>query len=54
METQYFKIMNSRIIFNRGNEHLLPPKPRLTLRHLKKGYSSFSLIICFGDSGQGG
>jgi hypothetical protein len=27
--------------FYRGNEHLLPPKPRLTLRHLKKDILAF-------------
>lgn len=36
-----FKIIDSRINFYRGNEHLLPPKPRLTLRHLKKDILAF-------------
>jgi hypothetical protein len=42
-----FKIIDSRINFYLGNEHL-PPKPRLTLRHLKKDilafHSKFGLV----------
>jgi hypothetical protein len=36
-----FNIIESRIEFYRGNGHLLPLKPRLTLRHLRKDILSF-------------
>ena len=36
-----FDIIDSRIKFYSSNTHLLPPKPRFTLRHLKKDVSAF-------------
>ena len=36
-----FNIIDKRISFYTSNEHLLPPKPRLNLRHLKKGIQDF-------------
>ena len=36
-----FKIVDSRIAFYKTNVHLLPPKPRTSLRHLKKGIQEF-------------
>jgi hypothetical protein len=35
-----FKIIDSRINYHHGNEHL-PPKPRLTSRHVKKDILAF-------------
>ena len=36
-----FPLVDSRINFYKTNEHLLPPKPRISLRHLKKGIQEF-------------
>lgn len=36
-----FKIIDSRIHFYSSNDHLLPPKSRLTFRHLKQGIQEF-------------
>ena len=36
-----FKIIDGRISFNCENLDLLPPKPKFTLRHLKKGIQEF-------------
>ena len=36
-----FNIIDTRIKFYNTNEHLLPPKPKYSLRHLKKGIQDF-------------
>ena len=36
-----FKIIDGRISFNCNNLDLLPPKPKFTFRHLKKGIQEF-------------
>ena len=36
-----FKIIDGRISFYCNNLDLLPPKPKFTLRHLKKGSQEF-------------
>ena len=36
-----FNIIDSRIKFYKTNEHLLPPKPKFTLRHLKREIQEF-------------
>ena len=36
-----FKIIDGRISFYYNNLDLLPPKPKFTLRHLKKGIQEF-------------
>ena len=36
-----FKIIDSRISFYCNNLELLPPKPKFTFRHLKKGIQEF-------------
>ena len=36
-----FSIIDKRISFYNSNEHLLPPKPRFSCRHLKKGLQDF-------------
>ena len=36
-----FKIIGGRISFHCNNLELLPPKPKFTFRHLKKGIQEF-------------
>ena len=36
-----FKIIDGRISFHCNNLDLLPPKPKFTFRHLKKGIQEF-------------
>ena len=36
-----FGIIDRRIDFYQSNNHLLPPKPRITFRHLKKAIEEF-------------
>ena len=36
-----FKIINTRISFYSCNTHLLPPKPKSSFRHLKRGIQDF-------------
>ena len=36
-----FKIVDQRIKFYSQNNHLLPPKPKSTFRHLKQGIQDF-------------
>jgi len=36
-----FDIIEKRVAFYSFNEHLLPPRPRNTFRHLKKGIQDF-------------
>ena len=38
---QIFDIIDKRIAFYNSNEHLLPPKPRITFRYLKKAIQDF-------------
>ena len=42
-----FKIIDGRISFYCNNLDLLPPKPKFTFRHLKKGIQEFQ-EVCFG------
>ena len=38
-----FKIIDTRISFYSRNTHLLPPKPRSSFRHLKRGIQDFHM-----------
>ena len=38
-----FKIIDTRISFYSGNTYLLPPKPKSSLRHLKRGIQDFHM-----------
>lgn len=38
-----FDIIDTRIAFYISNNHLLPPKPKFNIRHLKKGLQDFHL-----------
>ena len=38
---QIFSIIDKRIAFYKANTHLLPPKPRVTFRHLKNNIQEF-------------
>ena len=38
-----FKIMDTRISFYSRNTHLLPPKPKSSFRHLKRGIQDFHM-----------
>ena len=42
-----FDIVDKGIAFYSANNHLLPPKPRLTFRHLKKGLQEFHSKFVF-------
>lgn len=44
---QIFDIMDTRIAFYKSNSHLLPHKPRLSYRHLKKGIQEFHSKFVF-------
>lgn len=35
------EIIDTRVSFYRANNHLLPPKPKFNIRHLKKGIQDF-------------
>ena len=36
-----FKIIDTRILYHSRNTHLLPPKPKSSFRHLKRGIPDF-------------
>ena len=38
-----FKIIDTRISFCSRNTHLLPPKPKSSFRHLKRGIQDFHI-----------
>ena len=38
-----FKIIDTRISFYSRNTHLLPPKPKSSFRHLKRGILNFHM-----------
>ena len=38
-----FKIIDTRISFYSRNTHLLPPKPKSSFRHLKRGIQDFHM-----------
>ena len=38
-----FKIIDTRISFYSRNAHLLPPKPKSSFRHLKRGIQDFHM-----------
>ena len=38
-----FKIIDTRISFYSRNTHLLPPKPKSSFRHLKRGFQDFHM-----------
>ena len=40
-----FKIIDGRISFHCNNKDLLPPKPKFTFRHLKKGIQEFQEFV---------
>jgi hypothetical protein len=40
-------IIDTRIAFYKSNNHLLPPKPKLTFRYLKKSVSDFHSKFVF-------
>ena len=42
-----FEIVDKRIAFYTSNTHLLPPKPRLSYRHLKKEIQDFHSKFVF-------
>ena len=42
-----FEIVDTRIAFYKSNTHLLPPKPRLSYRHLKKAIQEFHSKFVF-------
>ena len=44
MEKTYFDIIEKRVAFYSFNEHLLPPRPRNTFRHLKKKVYRISFL----------
>ena len=44
---QISNIIDTRITFYKSNNHLLPPKPRLTFRYLKKSISDFHSKFVF-------
>ena len=39
----FFLIIDARISFCSRNTHLLPPKPKSSFRHLKRGIQEFHL-----------
>ena len=38
-----FKIIDTRISFKSRNTHILPPKPKSSFRHLKRGIQDFNI-----------
>ena len=42
-----FKIIDTRISFYSRNTHLLPPKPKSSFRHLKRGIQDFHMNYVF-------
>ena len=44
---QVFNIIEKRISFYSSNEHLLPPKPKTSYRHLKKGFQDLHSKFVF-------
>ena len=42
-KTTIFKIIDTRISFYSRNTHLLPPKPKSSFRHLKRGIQDFHM-----------
>ena len=38
-----FKIFDTRISFHSPNTHILPPKPKSSFRHLKRGIQDFHM-----------
>ena len=42
-KTNIFKIIDTRISFYSRNTHLLPPKPKSSFRHLKRGIQDFHM-----------
>ena len=38
-----FKIIDTRISFYSRNTHLLPPKPKSSFRHIKRGIQDFHM-----------
>ena len=42
-----FKIIDTRISFYSRNTHLLPPKPKSSFRHLKRGIQDFHMNYMF-------
>ena len=42
-----FKIIDTRISFNSHNTHRLPPKPKSSFRHFKRGIHDFHMNYVF-------
>ena len=42
-KTNIFKIIDTRISFYSRNTYLLPPKPKSSFRHLKRGIQDFHM-----------
>ena len=45
-----FKIIDTRISFYSRNTLVLPPKPKFSFGHLKRGIQDFHMNYCFGSS----
>ena len=45
-----FKIIDGRISFYSNNLDLLPPKPKFTFRHLKKGIQEFHRMFVLASA----
>ena len=43
MSFNIFKIIDTRISFYSRNTHFLPPKPKSSFRHLKRGIQDFHM-----------
>ena len=43
LKMNIFKIIDTRISFYSHNTHLLPPKPKYSFRHLKRGIQYFHM-----------
>ena len=43
MKINILKIIDTRISFYSPNTHLLPPKPKSSFRHLKRGIQDFHM-----------
>ena len=44
-----FKIIDTRISFYSRNTHLLPPKPKSSFHHLKRGMQDFQMKYFYGS-----
>ena len=49
IKNNIFKIIDTRISFYSHNTHLLPPKPKYSFRHLKRGIQYFHIYYVKGS-----